>query len=129
MASSSYYYAEMLDYSRAKRIREEKKEEYNNYLKKLENLRSNLDGAYENLVNSETNFKNGGYVVDGIPYGNETLKNNYKLLTKTTSSLDKVIKNTKNKIEDIEDEISKYSRLYNKSNENYREAKRKESMG
>ena len=35
MASSSYYYSQMLDYSRAKRTREEQKEEYNNYVKKF----------------------------------------------------------------------------------------------
>ena len=128
MASSSYYYSQMLDYSRSKRACEEKKEEYNNYLKKLENLSINLDTAFDDLVNSESNFKNGGYVNDGVPIGNDTLKNSYKSLEKSISILEKVIKKTKDRIDDINDDINKYKRLYNSANENYKEAKKRESM-
>lgn len=128
MASSSYYYSEMLDYSRAKRTSEERKEQYNNYLKKLENLNLNLEKACENFEKSESTFKEGGYVNDGVPIGNDILKNNYQSLDKVISKIEEIIKNTKDRMDDISDEIDKNVRLYNKAKKNYDKAKKEESM-
>ena len=127
MSSSSYYHLLMQDYMRSKRSFEEKKTDYNAYLKKIQNLRTDLDEAYDDLVKSETNFKDGGYVNDGVIIGQDTIKNSYQLLKNSIDRLDKVIQNTKNRIDDYINEINKYKRLYNEAKRNYENALENES--
>jgi len=127
MASSSYYYSQMLEYGRKKRISEEKEAEYEKYLKKLNELEEKLSDAVDDFVNSESNFKNGGFVVDNIPIGNDTLNKCYKSLDNAITTLESVISNTKSRLNDFVQDVNKYTRLYKEANENYRDAKRKES--
>ena len=128
MASSSYYYSEMLDYSRAKRSSEEKKTEYESYIKKLKLLFANLEGVYGNLVACDDAFNSGGYIVNGVTLDQGALYKNYVLLATVVTNLDDVILKTQNRIEAISNDVKRYSRLYNQAKTNYENALRRESM-
>lgn len=128
MASSSYYYSQMQSYARSRRDYEDKKSEYESYLQKLKKLNSSLPSIKDDLVSSEKNFLNGGYVDNGISLDRGTLKASYTKLENDMSNLNNVISKVEMKIDEFKQKITEYRNLYNEAQRNYREAKKREAQ-
>lgn len=126
MASSSYYYSLMCSYSKSKRKLEDKKLEYENYIKKLEKVKNEIPTVIDCLSNSESTFRNGGYNDGDTPDRGE-INNNISKLENASSIIDSVIAKTNAKITEFEQDIDKYTDLYNEAHSNYENAKRIES--
>ena len=78
-----------------------RKNSYINYIKKLNQLKSDISNAYLNLVNSKTNFENGGYINDGVIIGGDTLSNACKTLEQNLESIDNIISKTQTIVDNM----------------------------
>ena len=123
MASSSYYYTLMLDYSRSKRGLENKIESYKSYIKKLMNSSQNLTFVHNHLVNTEKTLLDGGYLNQGKTFDNGLLKNNYDKIETIVSDLKYIISKSEIKIQEFEKDIKHFEALYNEAQKNYNIAK------
>ncbi len=129
MASSSYYYSQMLQYSRSKRTMQTKKEKYDGYLKKLQNVERWIPELNTTITNANNNLLGGGYLIgEGVSLDNGELKETINKIETTEESIKGVITKVEAKITEMTNEINRLGNLYNEANENYKRAKREEMM-
>ena len=81
-----------------------KRSEYINYLSKLNNLKTTLNRAKSDLVNSKTTFESGGYNNDGVIIGGDILKNACNSIETNISDLNLIITNTQKLIDNMIEE-------------------------
>ena len=125
MADSSYYYELMTQYGRQKRRLEEKKENYTNFLNKLNNIKSKMHSPNKLLQNSYDTFKNGGYYDGGTPSRGKLIEV-CSDLDNATTNLSNIITKTQQKIDEFTIEISNLKNKYYEAQQNYSNAKRLE---
>ena len=125
MASSDYYYSQMCSYSKSKRLKEEKKKEYENYIEKLKKIKNDIPIINQCLNNSSSTFRNGGYY-DGDTPDRGNIKSSVAKLENASNIIDNVIIKTNEKISEFFREIVNYTNLYNEAHYNYEIAKKAE---
>ena len=106
-----------------------KKEKYDGYLKKLQNVERWIPELNTTITNANNNLLGGGYLIgEGVSLDNGELKETINKIETTEESIKGVITKVEAKITEMTNEINRLGNLYNEANENYKRAKREEMM-
>lgn len=106
--------AEMARWREALNKAKEKKRQYEEYLKKLQDLASVLPEAKSDLSSAENTFNSGGYNI-GTPFMNGDLSTCGGKIDEAVSILQGVIAKTQAKIGEIDAEIATCQANYNQA--------------
>lgn len=126
MASSSYWYDLMCEYSKKKRNAEGRKEEYQSFLKKLEKVNADIPTASNYLSQSESKFRSGGYFDGGTPDRGK-IKECVSKLDALSTTMTNVVNKTSLKLSEYEKNIINYTNLYEDARNNWEMAKKEEA--
>ena len=119
----------MKRYKTNKNNANKEKEKYENLLEKIRELKKGLSPIVEDLMDAETNFKNGGYVDKGVTFDNGVLKECYNKISNDIETLDSLVNSYQNKINGLKKDINGYQKKYETAKSNYQKAKAIESRG
>ena len=119
MANSSFYLGRMQAFNTEIGDKSAEKAKYEKVLPMLEQLGTNLPDIKEDLVNAETNFKNGGFLSEGETYDKGKLKECYDDLQDDIDSLGTIISNLQTKITTLNTEIAGLESSYLSAKRNY----------
>lgn len=108
---------------------EKEKEVCDKVLPIVEKLTRALPNIKDNLVNTENNFKNGGFLSDGETYDKGNLKKWYNTLQENIDSLNETINKLKAKISNLNIEIARLKNDYANAQSDYQKAIIKELHG
>ena len=126
MYDSSYYYKLMCSHAKSKRSYEDRKNVYDAVLEKIRNLNNALPDIVDKLKLSVKNFRDGGYVDNGVTLDRGLLTDYYTKIEDYSNELKNIISNTEARIKEYSDKIIYYKNLYNDAKSNYERAKREE---
>ena len=127
MADSSYYQSQMNAAAQQKRRLQDKKSEYMAYKEKLQNLKSSITPAVDEMNNASKTFLKGGYVDEGKGLDRGKLKENANKLEDAIGNLSSLISKTQSEIDSIQRSINQAQNSYNTAQSAYNRAKANEA--
>ena len=129
MNNSGFYYSKMTQYQNEINELTEEKSKYETLLPKLTGLVSELQSLGSKLSESESCYKNGGFVSGEETYDRGILKNCYTKVDNDSTKIVNASTAAKNKVDELEEKIRTAKQNLESATSDYYSALRKEREG